>query len=159
MLLKLSEKATFWFHGDIHFSYDDPGPKEIDLESLDPETNDIIERSVKSGNLKIVDETQKDLDVSTVIQEEPKVHDPQLDQLTQRANTVLKGSAKTVTAFCKKKQNQSYKLLSLMLKFEKDRQKRKTVISLIEKTLDGLGGVSTIVEDNTDEHKITISLG
>lgn len=161
MLLALSERATLWFHGDIHFSFADRGPKDIDVDSLDDEAKILLQNAINFGIL-----LKSKLDDATV--DSAKVDEPdkksvvenRVDSLISRAKTQLKGSAKTIVSWCKKQGIQAGpQMLEAMLKIEKSKQKRKGVVGAIEKALKKTGGVSTVLDDEDDSETIEIKVG
>ena len=108
MFLQLSERATLWYHKDIHFSFQDPGPKEIDVESLSQEDKTILQNAIdrriliktESGDEPVTNvETDSQTNTSS---NDVSVKNKELDQILQRAELQLKGSAKTIVAWCKK---------------------------------------------------------
>lgn len=158
--LTLSERATLWYHGDLHFSIADRGPKEIDVDSLDDEAKTLLQNAINFGIL--LKSNPDDATVDNVKVDTPNkksVAENKADDLIRRASTQLKGSAKSIATWCKSKGIQSGpQVLEAMLTIEKDKQNRKSVISAIEKALDKAGGVSTVVDDEDDSEKIEIKV-
>ena len=161
MLLALSERATLWYHGDIHFSIADRGPKEIDVDSLDSEAKTLLQNAIRFGILlksKPDDTTVDNVKVDGT--DKKSVVENRAEGLISRAKTQLKGSAKTIVAWCKKQGVQAGpQMLEAMLKIEKSKQKRKGVVGAIEKALEKTGGVSTVTDDEDDSETIEIKLG
>lgn len=161
MLLALSERAALWFHGDIHFSFADRGPKEIDVDSLDDQAKILLQNAINFGIL--LKSNPDDATVDNVKVDEPdkkSVVENRAESLISRAKTQLKGSAKTIVTWSKKQGVQAGpQMLEAMLKIEKSKQKRKGVIGAIEKALEKAGGVSTVLDDEDDSETIEIKVG
>lgn len=161
LALTLSERETLWYHGDIHFSFADRGPKDIDVDSLDDEAKTLLQNAINFGIL--LKSNPDNAAVDNVKVDGPgkkSVVENRADSLTNRAKTQLKGSAKTITAWCKKQGVQAGpQMLEAMLKIEKSKQKRKGVVGAIEKALEKTGGVSTVIDDDGDSETIEIKVG
>jgi len=165
MYLQLSERATLWYHKDIHFSFQDPGPKEINIESLSQEDKTILQNAI---NRRILIKTESGDAPVTNVETDSKtstnssdisVKDKELDQILQRAKVQLKGSAKTITAWCKKQgKNVGFRLLESMLTVEESKQNRKSVIKAVKQALENTGGVSLVVDDVEDSEKVEINV-
>ena len=158
MLVKLSERVPVWHLGEYHFSVLDRGPKNIDIDSLDPADKERVRNAI---NMRILIEDNGDAEqsqASETIEQPTKVQatDPREENLKVRAKTQLKGSAKTIANWCKKSTN--YKMLTYMLKIEESKQKRKSVIKAIKEALETAGGVSAVIDDVKDSETIEINV-
>lgn len=165
MYLQLSERATLWYHKDIHFSFKDPGPKEIDVEALSQEDKTILQNAI---NRRILIKTEPDDAPVTNVESDSQVStnssdtsikDQELNRILQKAELQLKGSAKTIVTWCKKQgKNVGFKMLESMLNVEESKQNRKSVIKAVKQALENTGGISLVVDDVEDSEKIEINV-
>lgn len=164
MYLQLSERATLWYHKDIHFSFQDPGPKEIDVESLSQEDKTVLQNAI---NRRILIKTEScdapvtnvETDSQTNTSSNVSVKDKELDRILQSAELQLKGSAKTIVAWCKKQgKNVGFRKLESMLTVEKSKLNRKSVIKAVKEALENTGGISLVVDDVEDSEKVEINV-
>ena len=158
MFLTLSERIPLWFCDSVHFSVNDRGPKNVDVETLDLPDKQMVEHAIACGVL--IESESLDAVVSKKPADQPAKltsEEARTNGLKSQATTNLKGSAKTIVSLLKKNRP-GYKLLSIMLEIEKSKQKRKTVIKAIKNMLEATGGVSTIVDDSSDIEEIKISV-
>lgn len=161
MKLELSGTVPLWYHGDIYFSLQDRGPKEVDFDSLDDTTKTIVSEAIRRKILLESDgakptqqpKVEPQLEKSSIIQQ-------QISALEDSANNYLKGSARNVIAWCKKNaKNANFQLLDMMLKIEKSKKaSRKTVILALEESLENKGGVSAVIEDEEDVDEVIIDV-
>ena len=158
MFLILSERVPLWFCDGAHFSVSDRGPKNIDIESLDPTGKQMVENAIACGIL-IQSESSSTPEPSKTIDQPTKIisQDARVNGLNVQAANNLKGSAKTILSLLKKRKP-GYQLLSIMLEIEKSKLKRKTVIKTIEKMLQATGGISAIVDDSSDTEQVLINV-
>lgn len=165
MYLQLSERATLWYHNDIHFSFKDPGPKEIDVESLSQEDKIVLQNAInrriliktESGDAPVTN-VESDSQVNTN-SSETSIKDQELARILQRAEIQLKGSAKNLVAWCKKQgKNVGFKMLESMLKIEERKLNRKSVIKAVKQALENTGGISLVVDDVEDSEKVEINV-
>lgn len=158
MLLELGQNRPFWFlpEAQISFTVDDPGPKEIDTDGLDDTGKIAINTAISYGYLKKSSSVEiVRPDVKVEVDNAPV--DGRVVMLRKQAQSQLKGSAKTIITFCKRK-NTGSQMLSQMLNIEQNGQKRKTVIKAIEEVLSKTGGISAVVEDVTDQEEVKINI-
>ena len=167
MYLQLSERATLWYHKDIHFSFQDPGPKEIDVESLSQEDKTILQNAI---NRKILIKTESSDTLVTNVETDSKSStsssdisvkdkDKEIERILQRAKLQLKGSAKTIVAWCKKQgKNVGFRMLESMLTIEKSKLNRKSVIKAVKEALENTGGISLVVDDVDDSEQVEINV-
>jgi hypothetical protein len=165
MYLQLSERATLWYHKDIHFSFQDPGPKEIDVESLSQEDKTVLQNAI---NRRILIKTESDDVPVTNVETDSKTNtssndasakDKELDRILKSAELQLKGSAKTIVVWCKKQgKNVGFRKLESMLTVEKSKLNRKSVIKAVKEALENTGGISLVVDDIEDSEKVEINV-
>lgn len=167
MYLQLSERATLWYHKDIHFSFQDPGPKEIDVESLSQEDKTILQNAInrriliktESGDIPVTNVESDNQTSANSNGDDVSIKNKELDQILQRAKLQLKGSAKTIVAWCKKQgKNVGFRMLESMITIEESKQNRKSVIKAVKQALENTGGISLVVDDVEDSEKVEISV-
>ena len=161
MQLELSSRVPFWFHGEIYFSLEDKGPKEVDIDALDDTSKQIVNEAIRRRILLQSGSGQGQQSNVEASLEKTSIVQKQTDDIVKNAKTCLKGSAKNVVAWCKKNARAaSYQVLDAMLTLEKDsKTSRKTVISALEEVLENKGGITAVVEDTEDIDEVKIKVG
>jgi len=148
MLVRVSQRAGMWGFGPLWFTFADPKPQEINPAELDGLTRDKVNLAIAQGTLIEVDEKGNKIVVLKKVEQavqQPIVNcqevlvKPQVSPvIARKLSELLKNGVTTLRreiCFIKSPQ-----MLDAALQLEKQNKNRKTVIGLLEKAIEKMGG-------------------
>ena len=165
MFLRLTEKSPFWSLVDektrkllVHLTFQNPGPQEVDFESLAPHHQKIVKQGLALG---FIAEVKKE--VAPPKPEEEAAETPPLvgdedRRVAKQLMTVEELLDQGVRGIRDELREAPYnaEFLTRAISAEKDGNNRITVIQALEQKINKLGGAGVVEESEKEE--ITIQL-
>ncbi len=149
------DRGSFCFIGQHAFTYGEPGPKEIDIETLSDEERKQLLYNIKRGTLIIDDDSVlsqlAESNAAAISQESPRIQqrpvqvqdlspEEAIEKDLEELKTLLKDEVATV-----KKEATSLRPARArkLLELERDGKARKSVVSFLEKLIDSHASIVT----------------
>lgn len=168
MFIKLTKRAAFWSLVDpvtsqlkVHLTFHQPGPVEIDYNSLNAHCKQIVKAGLSIGNIVQVKIDKKPVaEPWAAAKEDPSVEkkgqeDARVEKQLMSAEEFLKGGIRVIRDHLRTgKYGSEY--LSRAIEVEKAGAGRKTVIEALEQKLNKIGGTTAVT--HKDEEQIEINL-
>jgi len=166
MFLRLTEKSPFWSLVDektrkllVHLTFQNPGPQEVDYESLAPHHKKIVKQGLALGFIaEVKKEVKPPEPEKEVVETPPPLVGDEDRRVAKQLMTVEELLDQGVRGIRDELREASYnaEFLTRAISAEKDGNNRITVIQALEQKINKLGGAGAVEE--SDKEEITIQL-
>ena len=160
MFLQLTSKSPFWSLVEedtrnllVHLTFQNPGPVELDYESLDDRHKLIVKQGLALG---YIEQVMREEPVVEVVEEEEPLKGPEdrrVEVQLLTAEELLKKGVRGVRDELRDKPYDS-EFLTRAIAVEKEGKNRVTVAQALEQKINKLGGAGAV--EDSDAEEVTI---
>jgi len=160
MFLQLTSKSPFWSLVEedtrnllVHLTFQNPGPVELDYESLDDRHKLIVKQGLALG---YIEQVMREEPVVEVVEEEEPLKGPEdrrVEVLLLTAEELLKKGVRGVRDELRDKPYDA-EFLTRAIAVEKEGKNRVTVAQALEQKINKLGGAGAV--EDSDAEEVTI---
>ena len=165
MFLQLAPNNAFWSLVEpkdrnliVHLTFQNPGPVEVDYESLDPHLQKIIDNGLLLKNIIRIDTEPEPVEV---VEEEPT--ETKLGMVDQKVNAQRLNIEQLLELGVRGVRDQlrtnlyNVEYITRAIETEREGKGRQTVIKALEQKLNKLGGAGAVIESDSEEIEILLT--
>ena len=166
MFLQLTPNNAFWSLVEpetrnliVHLTFQNPGPVEVDYDSLAPELQKIIDNGILLKNIIRVDTEPE----PEVVEEEQEVLDNMAGMEDRKVKAQLLNIEQLLKLGVRGVRDQlrtnlyDVEYITRAIETEKEGKARQTVIKALEQKLNKLGGAGAVIESEEEEIEILVT--
>ena len=160
MFLQLTSKSPFWSLVEedtrnllVHLTFQNPGPVELDYESLDDRHKLIVKQGLALG---YIEQVMREEPVVEVVEEEEPLKGPEDRRVEVQLLTAEELLKKGVRGVRDELRDKPYdaEFLTRAIAVEKEGKNRVTVAQALEQKINKLGGAGAV--EDSDAEEVTI---
>ena len=168
MFLQLTPTNAFWSLGEphtrkllVHLTFQNPGPVEVDYDSLEPELQKIIDNSLYLKSVMRVDVEPEEAKV--VDPEKKETPDPKLGMVDRKVEAQRLNIDQLLEFGVRGVRDQlrtnlyDVEYITRAIEAEKEGKGRQTVIKALEQKLNKIGGAGAVLESEEEEIEILVT--